>query len=192
MRQPLTISGGLVLLVTLAAFSARLGVPWTLRQALYAGAALLEAVGLVMVAWPDIEAKASAYRIDAIRRMRAFVHSLPRRLGRAREFLVRQSGRPARAVTNWYRRLRGQPLRIDARIGGVTATATAAALAASVRRHGTIEERLSRVETELAEYPSRWRGDFASFRDDRVAYRWIGLPMIFLGILLNLWATYAS
>ena len=81
MRQPLTISGGLVLLVTLAAFSARLGVPWTLRQALYAGAALLEAVGLVMVAWPDIEAKASAYRIDAIRRMRAFVHSLPRRLG---------------------------------------------------------------------------------------------------------------
>ena len=193
MRLPLAIfviAIAIVALTVLAGSWDALPSPGTLKQVLYTDAAALESVGVLMVAWPDIEAKLRAYSEKPTRFTGAFVRGLPGRLRRVGGSFAWQIRRSVLAVSNRYRRRRSQPSRIEGR-GAVSFPALGVQGSGSARWSGTVEERLSRVETEVAESPSRWSRDFASLRDARVAFRSFGLPLIIIGICINWWANIA-
>jgi hypothetical protein len=60
-----------------------------------------------------------------------------------------------------------------------------------VVRSGGLEDRLTRIEERVAEIPDQWRSEMATLRDRRIAFRWLGLPILLLGIVLTAFGNLA-
>jgi hypothetical protein len=157
--------------------------PWQRHRQLVVVGTSDELLGIILLAWPDLENQFLRALTVTRRDWADFVRWYRAAQRRARERVRWWFQDRAETVANWYRRLRGRPRIIAMRVRPMTATATATAKAAIIRG-GTAEDRLQRLEIEVARLPGQWRNDMTNLRDARVQLRWYGIPLILTGAVL--------
>lgn len=52
-----------------------------------------------------------------------------------------------------------------------------------------LEDEIQEIQARLVGIAGEWRKDFADLRDERIAFRWIGMPLILLGIAFATWGS---
>jgi hypothetical protein len=160
-----------------------LALPWGRHRQLIVVGTVDQLLGVFLLAWPDLENQFLRALTVTRRDWANFVRRCRTAWRRAREEVNWWSQERARTVANWYRHLRGRGRIIAARVKTATAKASISASAA-VMRGGTIDERLQRLEDEVARLPGQWRNDMTNLRDKRVEFRWYGVPLILTGVVL--------
>ena len=158
-------------------------LPWERHHRLIAVGTSDQLLGVVLLAWPDLENQALRAFTVGRRGWANFVRWCRTAWRRAREEVKWWFQERAETVANWYRQLRRRRRIISARLRAATAKASVSA-SATVMRGGTIDERLQRLEDEVARLPGQWQNDMTNLRDKRVEFRWYGVPLILIGVFL--------
>ena len=158
-------------------------LPWERHRQLIVGGTCDQLLGVFLLAWPDLENQAVRAFTVSRRAWANFVRWCRTAWRRAREEVKWWFQERAETVANWYRRLIGRsPIRA-VRLKAVAARATMN-VEATVSHGGTIDERLQRLENEVARLPGQWRSEMANLRDRRVQFRYYGVPLILTGVVL--------
>jgi predicted membrane chloride channel (bestrophin family) len=173
----------LVVLEVLFSFLLAVLLPWERHHRLIAVGTSDQLLGVVLLAWPDLENQALRAFTVGRRGWANFVRSCRSAWRRAREEVKWWFQDRTETVANWYRRLTRRSRTISARVHAVTATARAS-VSATVMRGGTRDERLQRLENEVARLPGQWQNDMTNLRDRRVEFRYYGVPLILTGVVL--------
>ena len=158
-------------------------LPWEQHRQLIVVGTIDQLLGVSLLAWPDLENQAVRAFTVSRRGWANFVRWCRTAWRRAREEVKWWFQERAETVANWYRQLRRRRRIISARLRAATATARGS-VSAAVMRGGTIDERLQRLENEVARLPGQWRNDMMNLRDRRVQLRWYGVPLILTGVVL--------
>jgi len=158
-----------------------LALPWGRHRQLIVVGTVDQLLGVFLLAWPDLENQFLRALTVTRRDWANFVRWCRTAWRRAREEVKWWFQDRAETVANWYRRLTRRPRTISARVHAATATARAS-VSAAVMRGGTKDERLQRLEDEVARLPGQWRDDMTNLRDKRVQLRYIGVPLILTGV----------
>ena len=141
-----------------------------------------QVVGVVLVAYPDLENTWKWAWEFSRRGMTEGIHKMGMALRKAVQESKSWVQRMVENIANWYRQRRGRPRIISASARLKATSSLSASLSASVIRPGTVEERLERLENEMARLPGQWRQDITNLRDSRITLRWYGVPLILLGM----------
>lgn len=176
--------GSVVALVGLSLVSLALPVG-SARQRFVVVGSIDEALGVMLIAFPDVEHQAAQAVSWLVKTTKAVWLASRAALRRRWLAMRRLRDRWIERTKNWYRRRRGHPQRF---VRNISASVNLSSeLAASAEREkGSLDDRVAAIEQRLSGLPEKWRADMSSLRDRRITLRWVGLPVLILGIVLTL------